>query len=499
MHRGESSVVFHSLPADLDPTTLQAAAEGPGAKVEGVSLSTRTFEEAQPALARELDEKIDALQLETTKETRARDRAVAERAQAEALRASAIAFLTREMATEKKPNTASWAAGLDAVRTALEDAETRRSSAVASLRELGRQDAELRARRDALASAEPRTVGEAEVVVRCSGKGRARVELSYLAGGTSWTPMYEARAVASRDAVELTVLAQVEQATGEAWKGVEVTLSTAATRRDARPPELLPLRLGASPQEQTKKVLVRRDEEVRHVSEDKPKPANPTGGLVATTEKPPSLEAQDQGLSVQLKVPGVVDLAGDGRPTRLKVETVRLPATYSIVAVPKLAPHAFRAAQAVNQARYPLLAGRVDLFSAGSYVGSSRMPAVAQGDRFKLAFGVDESVKVRRMTLEEDRRDPGFLGSTRRMLYGYKVELANFATKPVELLVQEHAPVSQLDDVKVVFDERTTKGFEVSKEDGILTWKLSLAAREKKDLELRFTVEIPARYDSGGL
>ena len=36
---GPSVVVFKSLPSDLDPTTLQAATDGTGARVEGVQNS----------------------------------------------------------------------------------------------------------------------------------------------------------------------------------------------------------------------------------------------------------------------------------------------------------------------------------------------------------------------------------------------------------------------------------------------------------------------------
>ena len=59
--------------------------------------------------------------------------------------------------------------------------------------------------------------------------------------------------------------------------------------------------------------------------------------------------------------------------------------------------------------------------------------------------------------------------------------------------------VSQLDDVKVEIGEKTTRGFEVAEEDGILTWKLPLGAKERKELELRFVVEIPSKYDASGL
>jgi uncharacterized protein (TIGR02231 family) len=311
-----------------------------------------------------------------------------------------------------------------------------------------------------------------------------------MAGGVRWEPLYEARAQEAKGQIELSVLATITQATGEAWNGVELALSTALTRRDATPPEPQRLYLGATPEVQEKKVLVRRDEQVSHVSSVAPTTQDARGD---------ETETSDQGLSVQLKVPGTVDLAGDGRPARVRIETLRLPATFRHLAVPKVLPHVVREGRAVNQARYPLVPGRVDLFSSGGFIGSAALPLVARGDKLELAFGIDEQVKVRRVVVEESRKDPGFLGSTRRLTYAYRFEATSLATRPIDLHLQDHMPVSQMDDVKVVVDPKTTSGYELEKADGILTWKLPLKPQAKTEVELRFALEIPAKYDSGSL
>lgn len=488
---GTAVAVFKGLPHGLDPTTLRAAAKGADAEVDGVSLYDRVLAEAHTAQLRGLDEQIEALQAKADAQNKLRERASAQRTQAELLRNLTAPFLGRESAAEKKPNLAAWAAALDVTRDLLEDADGRRRAADAQLRELGRQLQELQQKRGAVASESPRRVQDAELLVRCAGTGASRVELSYMTGGVSWAPLYEARLAEARNAVELSVLATITQATGEAWKGVEVTLSTATTRRDATPPELQRLYLGATPQEQEKKVLVRRDEEVTRLSSVAP------AGTPSAGDAPVAVE--DQGLSVQLKVQGAVDFAGDGRPTRVSVETLKLPASFRLLAIPKLLPHFFRSAEAQNLARYPLIPGRVDLFSGGGFIGSSRLPLVARGDKIKLAFGIDEQVKVRRVVVEELKKDPSFLGSTRRLTYAYRVELASSAARATEVSVQEQIPVSQIDDVKVLIDPKTTPGFEHAKEDGFLTWKVGLAPKEKKSIELRFAVEVPSKYDSSGL
>ncbi|MBI5543100.1 MAG: mucoidy inhibitor MuiA family protein [Deltaproteobacteria bacterium] len=489
--KGPVRAVFQNLPYGLDPTTLKAAAQGAEAQVEGVSLYQRVLAEAQTEQLRALDARIEALLIEMQEQQRVRERALAQRSQTESLRNAVVPVLNREAAAEKKPNLAAWTTALDVTRELQEEADDRRRTADASLRDLTRQRQELQAQRGALASTAPRRVQDAELMVRCGASGPSRVELSYMTGGVSWEPLYEARAAAAHNALDLSVLASIVQATGEAWKDVEVTLSTATTRRDATPPQLQRLYLGATPEEQDKKVLVRRDEEMSRVTATTP--VGSPGNAEA------AVEAEDQGLSVQLKVPGTVDFPGDGRPTRVNVETLKLAASFKLLTLPKLLPHAFRSAEAQNVARYPLIPGRVDLFSAGSFIGSSRLPLVARGDKIKLAFGIDEQVKVRRIVVEELKKDPGVLGNTRKLTYAYKIELASYAAKPTEVTLQEQVPVSQMDDVKVVIDPKTTPGYELAKEEGFLTWKVSVAPKEKKLVELRFAVEVPAKYDSSGL
>ncbi len=482
--------VFHALPPGIDPTTVRATARGGDARVEGVSLYERVLDEAYAAQVRSLDDQIEQLALKMAGVEEARSRAASSAQQAESLRRSMVPFLTRETAAEKKPQTAVWTQGLDLTREQQDQAMAKQLAAGVELRELGRKLAELQAKRAEVSAGGPMRATEAEVLVRCPASGRTKVELAYMMGGISWRPVYEARADEGAGRVDLSVMAEVVQGTGEPWRDVEVVLSTAVTRRDAKPPESARLNLGASPEEDKKKVLVRHYEEAKHLE---------VANRLDEAPADQGGEVMDQGLSVQLPVPGKVDFQGDGRPMRLLVETIRLPAMFKLVAVPKLLPRVVRVAETSNGARYPLLPGRLDLFAGGSYSGSAALERTAKGEKMKLAFGLEESIKVKRVVLQEETKDPSFLGSTRRFLYKYRIDLTNSAHKAQTLLVQEHVPVSQVNDVKVLIDEKTTKGYDLQKDDGILTWTVSVAPQEKKQLELHFAVEVPEKYDSNGL
>jgi uncharacterized protein (TIGR02231 family) len=81
------------------------------------------------------------------------------------------------------------------------------------------------------------------VVVRKATKEAATIRLGYLVSGANWVPQYRLRGTAAAGGVKLDYLAAVNQETGEAWRGVKLTLSNARPSQDAAPPELLPLKM----------------------------------------------------------------------------------------------------------------------------------------------------------------------------------------------------------------------------------------------------------------
>jgi len=95
----------------------------------------------------------------------------------------------------------------------------------------------------------------------------------------------------------------------------------------------------------------------------------------------------------------------------------------------------------------------------------------------------------------EVQRSQGLFGGMRHHRYEYKLEVANYLGTPQELELTEQVPVSELDDVKVVIDPRTTGGYGQSRDDGLLTWKLALAPGQKRELDLVFRIEVPSSYD----
>jgi uncharacterized protein (TIGR02231 family) len=454
-----------------------------GLRAELVSREHEFSADAQAVLA----------QLEALRNERAGldDRGALNRAQAQIgskYNDLALQQISKEMALEK-PDLKAWQLALDASFGANLAAIKAQAEITAREHELQHRQAELDLKLSNVRQAADKHSWTVEVLASCPGGQTAELELTYLVGGASWTPAYEARADEAGGAVDLSTWATISQHTGEAWDQVKLVLSTAVPSQNATPPELKKLMVEGAAKEPEKKVLVRRDETVQHARAEQAERSPGTSAL----------EAAEQGLSVQLSLPEKAKVAGDGAPVRLFVGKTHLKATFEVAAFPRLNPVAFRVAKLVNQAPWPLLDGRIDAFRATGLVGRYSLARVAQGAPFAITFGVDDSVRVKRFTLDELKRDTGIFSDRKRFTYAYRFELANYGKAGLEVDLSDQLPISELNDITVAMGEKTTAGYQLDPRDGIARWRVALKPGEKKSVELSFRVDVPNSYELSGL
>ena len=359
----------------------------------------------------------------------------------------------------------------------------------ARLREERRRLEELQAQQRALAASAAREMVSAEVKIRCT-TDTAVVRLSYVVGGVSWTPAYEAHADESSGVVDFISLATVQQTTGEDWRGVDLVLSTAVPYEDAQPPEVKRLELSAVEQPAEKKVLVRRADAVEH-AESSQAVMLATGGA--------NLRAVPEGLSVQLVVPDKADVKGNGTPARVRVARTRMRAKFSLLSEPNLQPVVYRVAEVTNDAPFPLLPGEVDIFGASGFVGRLQLDRVASGAPFRLTFGVEDTLRVRREVLKEVQRAEGLFQDRMRFEYDYRFTLNNPGPRAATVDISDHVPVSELADITVSLEPDTTAGFTGRPSDGILSWTVKVPAASEREVVLHFHVDVPRSYDLSGL
>ncbi len=480
------TVTFSGITAAAAEDSFRAQLEGGSIEALRVERSVRAdaltpqFNELRAKL-RALDAEQEALNDELA---RARSKAEVGRH----FEQIASAQVQREMALEK-PDVKAWSQAFDVALQSHVQGELAQTELATKQRDLSNRRSVTQRKLDALGYAARREEYSAEVVASCPAGRSARLELTYLVGGASWSASYEAHADEAANSVELTTFATVKQATGEAWEATKLTLSTAIPAQNATPPELKRLQVSAVEQPPEKKGLVRRDERVAQ--------ADGASSVASTGDGRIRLSAQ--GLSVQLAVPDRSSVAGDGTEHRLFVARTKMKASFAMRSAPREQPFVFRVADLTNQAPFPLLPGPVSVFRSAGLIARYAMPRVAEGAVFHLTFGIEDSLRVKRVVVTELKRDAGLFNSKKRFNYDYRFELSNWGKGAADIELWETLPVSEVDDVAVTVAEQTTAGYALDRSDGIAKWKVKLAAKEQRKVELAYKVDVPSSYETGGL
>jgi uncharacterized protein (TIGR02231 family) len=481
-------VVFEGVP--LAAATDSFRAQVTVGSVDGVRAEQVRHEKAFSAQAEALETKLEAL----LDDQRVLDDGMARLNEqvklAGKLRGVAEQGISAEFVAEK-PDLKAWQQALETPLQSAVAAGKQMAELEMKRRKLAREIEHVRWQRHNVEASTEKRWWRVEVLVTCPTGASAELALSYVVGGASWTPAYEARSADGEKAVEFSTYATVAQTTGEDWPAVKLTLSTAVPAQNATPPTMNKLLLGATERAKERKVLARRDEAVESAQvAASSTPSTPgAGGLLATS----------QGLSVQLEVKEVARVPTDGTGVRLFVGMAKFPAEYSIRIQPKLYPLAFRVADVTNAGAWPLLSGPVEVFRATGLVGRYELDRVAVGAAFTLTLGLEDSIRVKRTVVEEVKKEAGLFNAKQRFSYAYRFELTNYGKQGAELEVADHLPVAEVDDIDVSIAETTTPGYELNKATGVAKWKVALKAQERKTLTFAFRVNIPTSYETQGL
>lgn len=342
--------------------------------------------------------------------------------------------------------------------------------------------------------------------------GALDLALGYAVPEASWTPSYDARAVSNAAEIELSYFGHVRQNTGEDWKDVALTLSTAR-----------PSLGGGAPEIGVWAVDVFSPWAAAHTAVGAATPA-PTvsattvvaldafsvrgyGGASrsAPASRPQPIEAAAAQASVEtaatsasFKLVATATVPSDNAPQKVPVTATRLAATPEYLATPKKLAAAFLTAKVVNTSDFPLLAGTMNVFLDGTFVTTSSLRAVMPGEKFDLALGVDEGIAVKHKRVQRFSEDIGLTSRGRRVTYEYLVTIQNNKKSAARVVVADHVPVSRNEKVVVKVLAPAEKELKPAS-DGALKWTLDLKPGDKREIALKFSVEHPGEVQVAGL
>ncbi len=327
------------------------------------------------------------------------------------------------------------------------------------------------------------------------------IYLSYQLPNAGWQPIYDARLDIETEKLELVQYGFVWQRTGEDWNDIELTLSTSRPNRGTSLPKLYTNWISLiKPQVEMKAVHFSAMSSVA----DSVNYESDTGVKLAAPRKAKFKTAQinTEGFVGEYKIIGLSNVKSDGTKSKLMIGTFDTENSLQVHVKPQLSTDAYLVVKAKLKGDAPILAGQVNLFRDGAYIGKAHIPMLHPNDMEELAFGIDDNIRVKRNILKDKNSETGLISKENIIERHFVTEIKNLHKKPVNIMVFETIPVSKDENIRVeILKDKTSAGYEsdVNNIRGLLAWQQELKAQEELKVMLGWKVTYPKGEDISGI
>jgi len=393
-------LVLDELPLTLELDSVRVAGKGTSkVRILGVEIARHHYEQTPVRRVRDLEDQIE--RLEDEMQVLADDHMIWE-AQAEHLQG--LRQATREYARGMSRGHTSvedqallmqfFGEQDDKIHTAMRDVDLKK-------RDLNRRLNKLRSELDDLCAARPRQRYQARIEIEVSNDGNFQLELTYVVRSVGWQPLYDLRLLEEEDdqTLELSIIAQVTQRTGQDWNGVQVSMSTARPALNQRLPELKPWFLDEYQPPQPR-IKGSRSAELEPTMAVMSTPLPIAGIHEALADdyqeaEVPMAEVHQSGTAVTFVVPGQWDILSDGSPHKIMVNRFRLDPKIDYLAIPRHTDAVYRRVTIINKGGGPMLEGEASSFMGEEFIGKTRIKYTPVDGELELLLGVEERLVIK--------------------------------------------------------------------------------------------------------
>lgn len=477
---------------DLDRDSLSARVFGEG-EIQGVQYREIAVAESPQEGIKRLEQKLR--KLEGTKRQLADEKAVLDKK--ELFLTSLIRSPLSPPATENRislPGVQDLDRMLAFLGTSLKSINEKRQPLDERLQDLEKEIAAAQGELDALKGQGRAKRRVIDVTFDSRTEQTVRIETAYLVPRASWQPLYKAAVSPDLRSADLTMFSTVRQKTGEDWKDVVLSISNA-----------VPLRGASLPDQQSWYLDVPRPvyKKLARAELAAPAPA-PALDMGAAPQQEASLtvaERNETPLSIEYRMPARVTVESGEKESFLPLFSKPLEGQFSFYAAPRTSPLAFLICDA--RADRELLAGPMNAYFGGRFVGKTFMEEKRAGEGFRVGLGADREVRVKREKTRDKARETswGFEKKNIARDIAYRITVENLKNRPVRMRVVDAVPVSRTDRIEVK-DLKVTPGpsdKSYQGREGVYAWDLDIDAGSTREIAVEFTVTYPRETPPAGL
>ncbi|MDH2050099.1 mucoidy inhibitor MuiA family protein [Achromobacter marplatensis] len=503
---GEHELVLENLPVSLQESSLQVSAKSTG-QASLLDVKVRDAYQADTA-----NERVRALQ-EQLRKLEAQQAELDDEAAVLENQRELVLMMQRGATEPAKEGARLTLDELKAIQTLSADSL---GKTLASLRQVAERktvlEREMEALHDQLNVLQGQLSRRTKTVtlrVNLARAGKVDLAVSYAVGGARWTPAYDARLRPADRSVDLGYFGVISQNTGEDWKNVKLTLSTARPSLGGGAPPLQPWIIDVAPPPpppRTPRPVAAPAPVTSEMSMKRSRPSSAAEAYADAAMPEPAPEAvevstaqmQNEATSASFQIKNPATLPSDNSSQRVAIATAKLPATLQYQSTPALREAVFLTAQASNNTDFPFLAGPLNTFLDDAFVASSRIKAVMPGEKVELAMGADDGISIKRQLVNRFTESTGFSGSGKRVTYEYKITVKNNKATKEQLVFKDRLPVSR--NEKIVVKLLSPADRDVKREeDGKLAWEWALEPGKSRETVLKFSVDYPGDVDVSGI
>ena len=482
---GSHRLIFRGLPADVDAKTLQVTLGGAGVQlgdIEVVRINEANFvSEPERELRRRIEEVGDQQAVLTDEVATAQN-------QLKLL--DSLASDPAGSSNKAGVDATNLAAVLGTMATGESAARKRVREANLQLRVVARQKQQLEADLAKVATHSRRST-EVRAAVLASAAVTAGAAVSYTVPDASWGWIYQARLDTTKKQLVLDRQGSVSQGSGEDWKNVELTLTTALPAGDLRTPALGSLFVDLRAPEPP---VAMRTYAVAAAVAPAPQSADGLQEVTVTGARRQTAAVAATDYVADYHVPSRVSVLAD-RQSRLFPIGEN---AFAVDLVARVVPSAGHEAHLEATFKYsealPIEAGQLELYRDSAYVGEADTPAFLPGADVRMPFGVDERMRV---TIRDEAGQTGQKGLLNRQTVKEtrrRIDITNYHPTVIAVEVLDRIPISKNEDIHVDILKGATDPTvkDLDGNAGVWLWKLEPAPQQTVTIHQAYSIQYPA-------
>jgi len=485
---GKTSLIITGLTAQLDPESIQVKGKG-SFVILGIGHRQNYLNEMNmPKSLKALKDSADHLQKEIQ----------LEQSQKEILNKEEQMLLVNQKIGGANQNlaVAELKAMADFYRTRLSEIVTNRMKQDDKIKKLNERIVKVQRQINEQNELYGRNTSEIVVSVSAEAVTAIDLEINYVVSNAGWYPLYDLRAINTKNPVQLSYKANVYQGTGEEWKNIKLKLSTANPNLGGLKPELntwyLDFYQPVAMSYKSKKSEMMRSAagavSMDKISEEEsPAPAETVADFVQTIQTT---------LNTEFDISLPYSVSSSSKPTLVDIRNYEMKSDYSYSVAPKLDLDAFLIAKATGWEEFNLLPGEANIFFEGTFVGKTFIDPNNIKDTLSVSLGRDKRIVVKREKLK-DLSSRSFIGSSQKQSYSYEISIRNTKSEPIKISIEDQVPVTQNAQIEVsVLDTGGAKHNDIN---GKLLWELNVQSNETKKVIYKYEVKYPKDRQINGL